>query len=117
MSEQAPIPMILHCPECGKRHIDEGEFATKVHTSHSCQHCGITWRPAIVPTVGVQFLPGFKNATAPKPICDLCGVEGQPFMVPRGWHHHSLRSEREEMWPTLCPRCGNLKPVEEKTDA
>lgn len=55
------IPMILFCPKCGGRHIDEGEFATKVHHTHSCQHCGVTWRPAIVPTVGVQFLPGFKN--------------------------------------------------------
>jgi len=25
--------------------------------------CGMVWRPAIVPTVGVRFLPGFKNAT------------------------------------------------------
>lgn len=55
------IPMLLHCPLCNKRHIDEGEFATKPHHTHSCQHCGHTWRPAIVATVGVQFLPGFKN--------------------------------------------------------
>lgn len=57
----APVPMVLHCPECRARHIDEGEFATKLHHTHSCQSCGLTWRPAIVPTVGVQFLPGFKN--------------------------------------------------------
>jgi hypothetical protein len=58
-----PIPMILTCPirECGARHIDTGEFATKVHHTHSCQKCGTTWRPAVVPTVGVQFLPGFKS--------------------------------------------------------
>jgi|SRR5579871_7014476 len=24
-----PIPMVLHCPECRTRHIDEGDFATK----------------------------------------------------------------------------------------
>ena len=59
--EPQPIPMILICPSCGGRHIDEGEFATKVHHTHACQHCGIVWRPAIGPTVGVQFLPGFKN--------------------------------------------------------
>jgi len=57
-----PVPMVLHCPECKTRHIDEGEFATKVHHTHSCQGCGLTWRPAVVPTVGVQFLPGFRNA-------------------------------------------------------
>lgn len=59
--EPTSIPMILTCPTCGKRHIDVGEFATKPHHTHACQHCGMCWRPAIVPTVGVQFLPGFKN--------------------------------------------------------
>lgn len=56
-----PIPMLLHCPMCSERHIDEGEFATKVHHTHACQTCGHVWRPAVVPTVGVRFLPGFKN--------------------------------------------------------
>jgi len=56
-----PVPMRLNCPECGALHIDEGEFATKPHHTHACQMCGMVWRPAIVCTVGVQFLPGFKN--------------------------------------------------------
>lgn len=56
-----PIPMFLTCPMCGARHIDKREFKTKPHHTHSCQKCGLTWRPAIVPTVGVKFLPGFKN--------------------------------------------------------
>lgn len=55
------IPMRLHCPECGALHIDEGEFAMQPHHTHACQHCGAVWRPAIVHTVGVRFLPGFKN--------------------------------------------------------
>lgn len=59
MSE--PIPMIIHCPICKGRHIDRGAFATKPHHTHACQHCGFAWRPAIIPTVGVQFLPGFKD--------------------------------------------------------
>lgn len=58
----APIPMLLWCPECGARHIDEGEFATAPHHTHACQACGMVWRPALVPTTGVVFLPGFKNA-------------------------------------------------------
>jgi len=49
-----PIPLLLKCPECGARPVD-------IHTSHSCQFCGWTWRPAVVATVGVQFLPGFKD--------------------------------------------------------
>lgn len=56
-----PIPMLLRCPACGSRHIDEGIFATKPHHTHACQHCGEVWRPAIVNTVGVKFLPGFKD--------------------------------------------------------
>lgn len=56
-----PIPMLLWCPECGKRHVDAGEFATKKHHTHACQGCGHVWRPAVVATVGVQFLPGFKD--------------------------------------------------------
>lgn len=55
------IPILLWCPECGERHIDAGEFATKSHHTHACQKCGMVWRPAIQPTVGVQFLPGFKD--------------------------------------------------------
>ena len=56
-----PVPMRLTCPACTVLHIDEGEFATKPHHTHACQACGNVWRPAIVPTVGVRFLPGFKN--------------------------------------------------------
>lgn len=57
------IPMILHCPDCKGRHIDEGWFAEKPHHTHACQVCGLVWRPAIVNTIGVWFLPGFKNET------------------------------------------------------
>ena len=59
--KQTPIPMILTCPACCARHVDQGYFATKVHHTHACQSCGMVWRPAIVATVGVQFLPGFKD--------------------------------------------------------
>jgi len=59
--EPLPMPMILHCPECSTRHIDAGEFATKPHHTHACQHCGFVWRPSKQSTVGVQFLPGFKD--------------------------------------------------------
>lgn len=65
MSERSytptPVPIRLICPECGELHIDEGKWATKPHHTHACQHCGNVWRPAVVATVGVRFLPGFKN--------------------------------------------------------
>ncbi len=54
-------PMILCCPLCGARHVDRGDFATKLHHTHACQECGFVWRPALVNTVGVQFLQGFKD--------------------------------------------------------
>lgn len=57
----APTPMLLWCPACHARHIDVGEFAEKPHHTHACQSCGLAWRPAVVATVGVQFLPGFKS--------------------------------------------------------
>lgn len=56
-----PLPMILFCPSCHTRHIDVGYFAEKHHHTHACQQCGFVWRPSIDSTVGVQFLPGFKN--------------------------------------------------------
>ena len=56
-----PIPMLLWCPSCSERHIDKGEFETKPHHTHACQFCGMVWRPAIQPTCGVMFLPGFKD--------------------------------------------------------
>jgi hypothetical protein len=54
---RTPIRIRLVCPACGELHVDEGEFATKPHHTHACQHCGAVWRPALVPTVGVRFLP------------------------------------------------------------
>lgn len=61
------IPMILHCPECGERHIDEQEFAEVAHHTHACQGCGFVWRPAKVNTHGVRFLPGYRNDGAAQP--------------------------------------------------
>ncbi len=55
------LPMIMYCPICTGRHIDEKEFAEKPHHTHACQHCGHVWRPAKCNTHGVQFLPGYKG--------------------------------------------------------
>lgn len=71
VSFSSPIPpmigekvtsMILFCPMCHSRHIEEGEFVTKKHHTHACQICGFVWRPAVEYTAGVKFLLGFKNA-------------------------------------------------------
>lgn len=54
-----PIPLLLWCPQCHHRHIDAEKVP--VHRTHACQCCGHLWAPAVVPTVGVRFLPGCKN--------------------------------------------------------
>lgn len=48
--------MRLTCESCGKLHIDVGDFATKPHKTHQCEHCGAVWQPARVNTIGVRFL-------------------------------------------------------------
>jgi hypothetical protein len=55
-----PIPMVLHCPQCGAQHIDQAtpEWDNPPHRSHACQKpgCGCIWRPADVPTTGVEWV-------------------------------------------------------------
>lgn len=55
------IPMLLRCPVCHMRHIDEGELAIKPHKTHACQFCGEHFRVCNEYTAGVRFLPGAKN--------------------------------------------------------
>ena len=98
----APVPMILFCPSCDQRHIDEGDFATISHATHACQHCGVCWRPAAVPTVGVQFLPGFKNEENGhlRPCVDVRCLLGRDHTPP----HRDFAStwERNE---SICNSC------------
>jgi rubredoxin len=60
-TEKEAIPIQLNCPRCGEQHLDLGDFATKLHHTHACQKCGLVWRPCKFFTVGVKFLPGYKN--------------------------------------------------------
>lgn len=62
----APIPMLLWCPMCNKRHIDYGEYGQRPHHTHACQYCGVNWRPAIQNTIGVTYLPGALNEADPR---------------------------------------------------
>lgn len=65
--ERQPIDMVLFCPACGVQHVDAPEDAecdgeavqsagwgNPPHRSHLCHGCGHIWRPADVPTNGVQ---------------------------------------------------------------
>lgn len=84
----SPIPMRIPCPECKTLHIDEGIWATKLHHTHSCQSCGLTWRPAVVHTVGVRFLPGFKN-DEPEGVTRIKRMTGMIGLIEPGqqWQH------------------------------
>lgn len=80
---EQPIDMILHCPACGMQHIDkpdgrrlfadepidEQSFApawtNPPHRSHLCHGCGHIWRPADVPTNGVDAIKTKGKADAP----------------------------------------------------
>ncbi|RZJ26188.1 MAG: hypothetical protein EOO54_03730 [Haliea sp.] len=82
----APIDMVLYCPCCGLQHIDApgmleqpphrdgprescvGTWNNPPHRSHLCHGCGLIWRPADVPTNGVQAIKTRGKAdTWPEP--------------------------------------------------
>ncbi|HYD38081.1 MAG TPA: helix-turn-helix transcriptional regulator [Allosphingosinicella sp.] len=66
--ERAPIDMLLFCPKCGVKHVDDPEpgmvrkgvseepWTNPPHRSHLCHACYTIWRPADVPTNGVERL-------------------------------------------------------------
>lgn len=80
-SPAAPIDMVLHCPACGKQHVDAVEdlpmampgsmaegsagWVNPPHRSHLCHACGHIWRPADVPTNGVQAVKTTGKADSP----------------------------------------------------
>ena len=64
-----PAAMTLHCPKCEKLHVDEGEWATRPHKTHQCQHCMHEWRPFEYPTVGVAK-PSEQEKAPIEALCD-----------------------------------------------
>lgn len=80
-AQPAPIDMVLHCPACGKQHIDAPDERTpdwknEPHRSHLCHGCGHIWRPADVPTNGVAAVRTKGKADSPL---------AQPAPAPAGW--------------------------------
>jgi hypothetical protein len=88
-----PIDMVLHCPACGMQHIDAVEtlnvgpdergrrtpsavtWSNPPHRSHLCHGCGHIWRPADVPTNGVECVKtrGKEDSAAASPAPILVG--------------------------------------------
>ena len=99
-----PIDMVLYCPNCGVQHIDMAEhvlidrgpnsppgnqktWTNPPHRSHLCHNkkCNTIWRPADVPTNGVERIttegkadtwkPGNRYVPA-EPVCPECAGTG-----------------------------------------
>lgn len=111
-SAKQPIPMILHCPSCHTQHIDAPETTMQryhaadigepltiwnnpPHRSHLCHKCGTIWRPADVPTVGVEKIQteGKHDVMMPAPVLTSARVPDGWMLVPKmfgipadAWH-------------------------------
>lgn len=122
-----PKPMILHCPKCGMKHIDEGEWASvRRHKSHLCMGCGEIWRPFDFHTVGVAFEVAdlVMHASRPDSYGFVDRIEGETYYVrwlqlsgcipgtpvtPSSANREWAEGEphkREELVATECPGCG-----------
>lgn len=64
-SKESPIKLLLDCPNCKQRHVDEGEWAIKPHIKHRCQFCGHEWRPDYRYTVGVASIEEYLGIKKP----------------------------------------------------
>jgi len=104
--EVTPINMILHCPSCGKQHIDAPKacdaehcrdgcacpgdclsWGNPPHRSHLCHYCSHIWRPADVPTNGVLHIQTFGENDSRRfsrnalPAKDLFQSRVQPWLL------------------------------------
>lgn len=90
-----PVPMILFCPRCGLRHIDQADPANgwlnEPHRSHLCAGCGLIWRPADIATVGVAAI-----GTRGRLDVDLPSHAGGPPPIAR-----PLETWHEDIGPVL----------------
>lgn len=118
----APIDMVMHCPACGMQHIDASDakecawpqcscadqvdrgciaqdisWTNPPHRSHLCHGCGHIWRPADVPTNGVQAadplaVPCIKlSATAQVRMCGNSVAPAQAEALVRANFAHESR--------------------------
>lgn len=96
-----PVPMLLSCPSCRTQHVDRGTWTKVPHRSHLCHDCGVVWRPADVPTVGVGNIKT-RGESDNWPVSDEsdCVVCGRPH--PRG----DLLSP----YSRVCPSCKDRWP-------
>lgn len=59
--QKRAIALDLLCQKCSKSHVDRGIWATRLHRTHLCEHCGHEWQPSTEYTVGLA-IDDEKNA-------------------------------------------------------
>lgn len=79
----SPVDMVLYCPQCNAQHVDGPTltWTNPPHRSHLCAACGTIWRPADVPTNGVdEVKTRGKDDTWPNinPVCTNCDTPVPP---------------------------------------
>lgn len=99
---ETPIDMVLYCPSCHLQHIDapelpesrtckpdgspvivySDEWNNPPHRSHLCHGCGHVWRPADVPTNGVQAVTTKGKNDSP-PQAETAAVSEPAKTLPR----------------------------------
>lgn len=84
-----PHERVLHCPNCGKQHLDIGEFATRVHRKHLCENttegpgtgCGHVWKPYEYATKGIESswyeVSAFDEATKQRVTISVARTSGK----------------------------------------
>lgn len=105
--QPAPVQMLLFCPKCGMKHVDAPDERTPdwtnpPHKSHLCHGCGCIWRPADVPTEGVEAITTIGKADT----IDLNAVSRQPTLDSAGEAvtqadreaYRAIMATHEEAW-------------------
>ena len=72
---------VLVCPDCGRRHLDVGEWKTRPHHKHLCHYCGHIWRledyvaGSILGSTGASILEAHAHNRGYKAAAKRYGVE------------------------------------------
>jgi hypothetical protein len=137
--DRAPIDMVLYCPRCGVQHIDAPEtyesysrnpdptyvgWTNPPHRSHLCHGCDHIWRPADVPTNGVEAVKTKGKNDSPVFEGVDCESEAQGYALEAIWQFLPELPCRDDGLTVLTPaqvetvlrRCGWLPPSEWRGD-
>lgn len=99
----------LFCPLCDEQHIDEGEWATRVHHRHLCAFCGHVWDAG-------HYCFGVK--LAPMPVTNLTEEELAMLDAVTSYAEHraacdKIKAARGDVYP---PDWGEKMIVSGKND-